>query len=497
MPITSKGFARYSLALIIVGLLALIGVVAATIWLVERTQVYFEEVVEAREGRQAAVELRNLLQDAQSSQRGFLLTLDDAYLEPYQNAIGRIQPAYDRLAAVLAAYPQADEPMAQMQIDINDKLAELSQTIDLAAAGQSDEALAIVTTDTGEQMMTRMRTLLDAVIAAADERTFNGIVDQRGAANALRIVALIAALVIIAVVGGAAWMVLRYTRELDYARSEVEALNHDLEARVAERTTDLRRANEEVQRFAYIVTHDLRAPLVNIMGFTSELESALSPINALVAKHPEDSTDPVIIEARQTALEDLPEAIGFIRSSTRKMDGLINAILKISREGGRALKAERVDLTDLAESTVGAVQHQISDSEGEASIDIATPPVFTDRLALEQVLGNLLDNAIKYRHPDRPIQIEIKGRQERDGRIFIDVSDNGRGIAPEDHDRVFELFRRSGNQNVPGEGIGLAHVRIMARNLGGDITLKSNPVHGTTFTVSIAPDLRAIARSRA
>ena len=137
-------------------------------------------------------------------------------------------------------------------------------------------------------------------------------------------------------------MVLRYTRELDRARAEVEALNTDLEGRVAERTDDLRRANEEVQRFAYIVTHDLRAPLVNIMGFTSELEAGLKPDQTLSwPSSPDDSDDPVIAEARQAALEDLPEAIGFIRSSTRKMDALINAILKISREGRRQLKPER------------------------------------------------------------------------------------------------------------------------------------------------------------
>lgn len=496
MPISSKGFARTSLVLIIVAVVALIGIVATTIWLVERTQVYFEQVVEAREGRQAAVELRNLLQDAQSGQRGFLLTLDETYLEPYQTAITSIDAGYERLQRVLAGYPQAQAPMEQLRLDIEAKLDELARTIELARNGDNAAAIAIVRTDTGEEIMGRVRTMLDAVIGAADDRTFAGVVDQRGAANALRIVALLGALVIIAVIGGATWVVLRYTRDLDLARDQVETLNRDLEARVAERTVDLRRANEEVQRFAYIVTHDLRAPLVNIMGFTSELEAALGPMNALVDKHPQESDDPVVVEARQTAQEDLPEAIGFIRSSTRKMDALINAILKISREGRRDLKAERVDLSQLAQAAVDAVQHQINESGGEAAVDVSTPPVFTDRLALEQILGNLLDNAIKYRHPDRPIHIDIKGRQERDGRIFIDVRDNGRGIAAEDHERVFELFRRSGNQNVPGEGIGLAHVRIMARNLGGDITLSSNPDHGTTFTISIAPDLRAIARSR-
>ncbi len=178
------------------------------------------------------------------------------------------------------------------------------------------------------------------------------------------------------------------------------------------------------------------------------------------------------------------------------MDGLINAILKISREGRRALKAERIDLEELVEAAVSTVRHQITESEGDVEIRVSTPPVFSDRLALEQILGNLLDNAIKYRHPERPIEIAVDGRQERDGRIVVDVIDNGRGISEQDHDRVFELFRRSGNQNVPGEGIGLAHVRIMARNLGGDIHLQSNPDQGTTFTVTVAPDLRVIARSK-
>ncbi|WP_417584015.1 sensor histidine kinase [Pelagibacterium sp.] len=496
MPISSKGFARSSLALIIVGLLALIGIVGTTIWLVERNGAHFDEVTEARTARIAAVDLRNLLQSAQSSQRGYLLTLDNRYLEPYRDVIDSIVPAYERLNQLLVSYPQAEQAMEQMRVDIDAKLDELDRTLELAREGNLESALDLVRTDQGEVTMERIRTLLDAIVSSADQRTIDGVMEQRGAVGALRIIALLGALVIVAVVGGAAWLVLRYTREIDTARAEVETLNRDLEARVGERTRDLMRANEEVQRFAYIVTHDLRAPLVNIMGFTSELEASLGPINALVESHPDNPDDPVLVEARQTAAEDLPEAIGFIRSSTKKMDGLINAILKISREGRRELKAERIDLEALAESAVAAVRHQVAETEGDVDVKVTTPPVFSDRLALEQILGNLLDNAIKYRHPERPIAIAVNGRQERDGRIIIDVIDNGRGISADDHDRVFELFRRSGNQSVPGEGIGLAHVRIMARNLGGDIQLQSNAEHGTTFTVIIAPDLRAIARSK-
>src|SRR5690606_15964183 len=121
---------------------------------------------------------------------------------------------------------------------------------------------------------------------------------------------------------------------------------------------------------------------------------------------------------------------------------------KISREGRRELKAERLDLEQLVTDAVDALRHQIDARGGEVTVDVATPPVFSDRLALGQILGNLLDNAIKYGHADRAVRIAVTARQERDGRVVIAVRDNGRGIDPEDHERVFELFRRSGNQTV-------------------------------------------------
>jgi signal transduction histidine kinase len=284
-------------------------------------------------------------------------------------------------------------------------------------------------------------------------------------------------------------VVLRYTRRLAQARRDVEELNAGLEERVRERTADLGRANEEVQRFAYIVTHDLRAPLVNIMGFTSELETSLAPVQAFIGQAGKGN-DSVIKNARLAALEDLPEAIGFIRSSTRKMDGLINAILKLSREGRRTLKPEKVDLDAVLHAAVESIRHQLIDAKGEVTIEAKVNSIISDRLALDQIFGNLLDNAVKYRHPGRPLAVKIHTGDERERTIFVTIEDNGRGIAKQDHERVFELFRRSGAQDQQGEGIGLAHVRAMARNLGGDVTLSSELGQGTTFKVILPKDLR-------
>ncbi|KQX39841.1 histidine kinase [Devosia sp. Root436] len=495
MPISSNVFVRSTVALLVVAFLALAGIVGTTIWLVERTQVYFNEVVEARDARTVTVDLRTALQDAETGQRGFLLTQNEAYLEPYAAALQTVEAQFAELKAVLAPYPQAAEPLTALRADIDFKLAEMEHTIELVRAGRVAEALAVVDTDNGKAAMDRSRVFFDALIKAADDRLSTGVRDQRDAATALRWVTIVGAFVILAVAGGAIWTVMTHTRELASARREVDLANTGLEERVRERTSELGRANEEIQRFAYIVTHDLRAPLVNIMGFTSELETSVGQLAGYMKDHPDDG-DPHLAEARVAATEDLPEAITFIRAATRKMDSLINAILKISREGRRQLKAETLDLGDIIAATVASVQHQIAESGGVATVDVQVPRITSDRLSLEQIFGNLLDNAVKYQQPGRPLNIVVRARQAWGNRIEIEIEDNGRGIAAADHERVFELFRRAGTQSQPGEGIGLAHVRTMVRSLGGDITLRSEPDAGTTFIITLPRDLRSYLGSQ-
>jgi signal transduction histidine kinase len=359
-------------------------------------------------------------------------------------------------------------------------------------AGRHDDALAVVKSNRGRDLSLQTGTLLTALVNRAEHNIDVAVRKQRQNINTLQWATIGAVLFIVLVVGGSVWMVVLYTRQLVAARREVQELNLGLEERVRERTAELGRANDEIQRFAYVVTHDLRAPLVNIMGFTSELEGCLTSIKAYMERVGAQDGDAVAEEARRAALDDLPESISFIRSSTRKMDGLINAILKLSRDGRRVLKPEPIRLESLLNTAAESVQHQVTEAGGDILIDAKAPPVISDRLALEQIFGNLLDNAVKYRDPDRPLKIRIHADETRDRRIVIAVEDNGRGIAKQDHERVFDLFRRSGTQDRPGEGIGLAHVRTMARILGGEISLQSELDHGTTMTLNLPRDLRTV-----
>jgi len=185
---------------------------------------------------------------------------------------------------------------------------------------------------------------------------------------------------------------------------------------------------------------------------------------------------------------DLPESLRFIRASTQKMDRLINAILRLSREGRRVLAPERIDLSALLQGVVGSVKHR-ADELG-ATIEIAPdlPFVVSDRLALEQIFSNLIENALKYLKPGGAGLIELRA-QRRGERVIVEVVDNGRGVDPKDHSRIFDLFRRSGAQDQPGEGIGLAHVRTLGYRLGATVTVDSALDEGATFRVSLPASL--------
>ncbi len=495
MPISNAAFVRSTVILLIAGMLSLLGIVGTSLWLVHKVQDYFTGFIEVREVRSAAADLLSTLKDAETGQRGFVITGEAAFRRPYDDALKAVAERQATLGEKAALFHRYGERIAGINDLVARKLVELAETVEAVEQGKSADAIEQVKTDRGRLLMDELRQRLGGIMADADRELEEGVTDTLWSAGALQWTTMIGAIAIIGVLGGAVVVIAQYTRDLVAARREVETLNTTLEKRVDERTEELIRANQEVQRFAYIVTHDLRAPLVNIMGFTSELQASLSAIQTYVLADGKPPSSDDILEARRAASEDLPEAIGFIRSSTKKMDGLINAILKISRDGRRELKIERVDLKVLTETGAAAVNHQVGESGGVVTIGDNLPTVISDRLSLEQVFGNLFDNAIKYQTPGRPLRISVTARTTGRAGSVIEFTDNGRGIAPEDHERVFELFRRSGTQDKPGEGIGLAHVRSLMRNLGGDIVVKSELGEGTTFVLRLPPDLSKVVRS--
>lgn len=477
----------------IAGVSLLLAILASAFVLMGNTRQSFNVLVNERNVRSAASDLFSLLQDAESGQRGYLLTKDESFLAPYQDAIAQVQPKVELLMQLTTGRVKYNTPVAPIKDMVSAKLAELSSTIKLVQDNKKPEALEIVRNGFGQNLMDKLRQQLQSIIDVSDANIQYNIDQQVSGANQLKWIMIGAAVAIIVVMSISIYIIMQYIKSINAARAEMQTFNTALEMRVAERTEELVRANQEVQRFAYIVTHDLRAPLVNIMGFTTELENALTMMKNYVLADGAPLNDAEILEARTAAAEDVPEAISFIRSSTSKMDGLINAILKISRDGSRQLKPENVDIKAIAENSVDSLKHLIDAADGQVEVSAQSVHIVSDRLSLEQIFTNLLDNAIKYRAPERPLAVSITVK--RVGK-FIEavVEDNGRGISETDFERIFELFRRAGQQNQTGDGIGLAHVRSLARNLGGDIFVRSEIGKGSAFTLRVPADLSTLVR---
>ena len=493
MPISSRFFVQSTTALLLVGFLALLGIVGMTFWLGERAQVYFNEVIAARDARSAAVDLRNAVQTAESSQRGFLFTGNEIYLASYGPAKTLAERQLAAVNRLLASYDGVNASLQRLTTVINDKFAEMDQSIALKRDYRDAEALALARTNRGKTLMDEANIFFAGIISATDERLTTGVAEQRANATLLRLFSIISGIVIVAVIGIAAVTVVRYTRELRRARTEVSLLNAGLEQRVEARTADLARANAEIQRFVQIISHDLRAPLVSIVGFTGELQESLGSLRLLADRSVAGggADDPMLQEGRTAATELLPEAVGYIRSSTEKMERLISAVLKLAREGRRPLRAESIDLREVVTGAAAAIQHQLAEANGKIDIDLDVSTVYSDRFSLDLIVGNLLDNAVKYRALDRPLHIKVQTRPIADDCVEIEITDNGRGIAERDRERVFDLFKRSGAQDRPGDGIGLAYVLAVLRNLGGDISVTSELGRGSSFRLTMPRALRA------
>ena len=484
MPLFSSAFARRTIALLFLGVLALLAIVATSGWLSARTAEHTSEVIRERQIRMVSGTLQVAMLDAETGQRGYVLTGEERYLEPYTAALPVVRKNLTELAKLYAAEDRSLTRIADLHGQVETKLTELAETIDLVKNGQREQARSVVLTDRGKATMDAVRRILDALINDAENRVAQRLQALNQASELLTWVTGVGSILIVLFAAGAAWTVIQYTRQLVAARQTLQEVNFSLEERVAARTASLTLANEEIQRFAYIVSHDLRSPLVNIMGFTSEMETSAETLKRYIG-----GDQGLAERARVAALEEIPESIGFIRASTGRMDGLINAILKLSREGRRALNPEPVDLVKLFAAAQASVKHQLDEAQATLTVPEKAPIIVSDRLALEQVVNNVVDNAVKYLARDRPGRIAITVNQAP-GRVVIAVTDNGRGIAEQDLERVFELFRRAGAQDRPGEGIGLAHVRALVRRLGGEITVKSELGRGSTFQIDLPARLR-------
>ncbi|WP_296585084.1 CHASE3 domain-containing protein [Xanthobacter sp.] len=467
--------------LLLLGFAILVAISASSITLIHRARSDAESVAHTLRVMNALSQLQVLIRRTESAERGYLITGREGFARFYEQSKAQTAPTLEQIATLITDNPQQQQRLAEARALIDERLASYEQSMALRTAGDLEGAVADLRADRTEGAMTRLGTLLVEMKAAETE-----LLDERTDASHdstvwLTVVSLTGLAVVLALGALALTLNRRQIGALQAAQRELEAANQGLEKRVAERTADLKEANDEIQSFAYIVSHDLRSPLVNIMGFTSEIEAMRGDLFERLSRLRAQAGDAP--EADVELASDFDEALGFIKTSITRMDRLIHAILALSREGRKEFVPVDVDMGQLFANLRDSMTHQLHEAGGEIAIK-RLPVIQSDRLALEQIFTNLLDNAFKYRRDDVPLRVEVSA-VDTPGFVTFVIQDNGRGIDPKDRGRVFELFRRSGRQDRPGEGIGLAHVRALVRRMGGLISLDSKLGEGSTFKVTV------------
>lgn len=273
--------------------------------------------------------------------------------------------------------------------------------------------------------------------------------------------------------------------------AELARINEDLKQEISERkqaeeerkrlNRDLLDKNKELEQIVYVTSHDLRSPLVNIQGFSRELEHTFKEVKAALER-PET---PAGLRQELTPLleDDIPESLQYIFSSTAKMDSLLSGLLRLSRLGRTSLNIEKLDMNKLMAKVADNFVFRLQTIDAELEIG-DLPPCLGDETQISQVFANLVDNALKYLKPDRPGFIRISGRIEGREVIYC-VEDNGMGIAPEHQQKIYEIFHRLNPDQNQGEGLGLTIVHKILDRQRGKIWVESEPGHGSRFFVAL------------
>ncbi|MBN9618000.1 MAG: histidine kinase [Acidobacteriales bacterium 59-55] len=417
--------------------------------------------------------IMGLVKDAETGNRGYLITGDEQYLEPYLSARRQLPADLDLFRSLTSNDPAQQANLVEMRTAIDRRLDLLERGVELRRSGGSDSSHALILSGNGKAAMDNLRRIADRM-----EVEQHRLLEQRTAATkssgrqARYTLALASCLDFLLLVLMLRYFVrereMRVASERDAERlavaraeaeksaDEVRALNATLEERVQLRTTELVTINHELEAFSYSVSHDLRAPLRTIDGFSLALEEDYAGVVDDAGK----------------------DYIRRVRSAVQRMGLLIDALLQLSRITRTELVREDFDLSEMAESIAADLKEQ----NHSVDLTIHIEPglrVFADPRLLHIGLENLLGNAVKF-SSKRPRAVVDFGWAPEQKAWF--VRDNGAGFDMHYADKLFNAFNRlHGDKDFKGSGIGLATVARVVHRHHGRIWADSAVDYGATF----------------
>jgi two-component sensor histidine kinase len=434
---------RHVVAPLVIGFLALALIVVATFWLNKQTQTVFNEVNAARIVRTEAVELRNALQSAESSQRGYLYTNNEVYLAPYDVAKTQALKQMQLVQGGLGTYPYLEAAGTRLADVVEQKIEEMDQTIALMHERKEGDALALVQTNRGKALMDEAYVYLSGIIRAADQRVVNLVADQQRSAARLRLISIVGALIILAMAISVAMLVRNYTRTLTAAQREVLLLNAELEERVRARTDDLSHSNEQL-----LVARDQAEALLTEVNH--RVANSLAMVSTMVKMQANLMTD----KGAKTALADTRDRIYAVSLVHRKLYSTGDVRF--------------VSLDDYLAGLLANIQSSIQNDQLAIRIksDIAAIKMPIDlSISLGVILNEWVSNALKYAYPDGKGDIRIELKVVGDNKAQLTVADDGVGYDT--------------REKPQGTGFGTKIVGAMAISLGAEIEYKPG-APGTT-----------------
>jgi signal transduction histidine kinase len=432
----------FALSFVVLG-----GLLGMTAWVGVAGSRAADSVSHTRDVQTELTLLLSTLQDAETGQRGYLLTGLDEYLEPYESAERIIDGVAAELRSLTADNPRQQERLDLIEPFITEKFDELGETISLLTSDGVDAALAVVAAGQGKIVLDTIRALVVSMQAEED-----GLLQARQDATsrlaALNLAAQGVGIVLVVLV---AVLVVRNV-------SHNVAVRRRAETALIRRSQDLETANSELESFSYSVSHDLRAPLRSMGGFSQ----------ALI----EDYGDQLDGEA-----QDYLQRIG---ASSRRMGHMIDDILALSRSTRQELTRGSVNLSTHVEAIIDDLRNRDPDRRVTVEIE-PNLTVWGDERLLRTVLDNLLGNAWKFTSRKDGARIEFGASSTGNERVYF-LRDNGAGFDMAYVDKLFGIFQRlHGVTDFEGNGVGLATVARLVGRHGGRVWAEGEVNKGASF----------------
>lgn len=442
------------------------------------------------------------LKDAETGQRGYIITGQEDFLEPYNSSVYTIDDHIARLKELTSDNPAQQALIPAIEEKSKTRLSYLERGLTLQRHGQTEEAREWIAGRLGKQVMDDLQGLLEQM--KSEEKN---LLDKRKQEASLsgrrvRLTFSIASFLAIALVSLSYYLISRDLKERERAAEELRAAHDTLEIRVHERTAELaetnealeieiaerkraeekmkeftvelERSNRELQDFAFVASHDLQEPLRKIQAFGDRLKT----------KYGSSFND----EGR--------DYLERMQNAARRMHTLINDLLTFSRITTKGQQFVPVNLDHIARDVVSDLEVRIQQTGGQVEIE-PLPAIEADPLQMRQLMQNLIGNALKFHRKDAPPVVKVHGELMKNGAsdngdasdnavCRVIVSDNGIGFDEKYLDRIFTPFQRlhSGSE-YEGTGMGLAVCRKIVERHGGILTAQSEPGQGATFFITL------------